>query len=474
MGRYKIIKTGENISRMNNCPIYAEKYHILLDTNTNTNVLQIKFKNTDVKNIKSIFLSIDCYDDSKDFLYTLDNIAYVGLNVTTSQTFGDRQAITTDKNIIGNISIKVIKVVFTDESVWRNENNTYLEEIPAPESSVRHFDNLYNQYIRECKKSNIKLFSYAYTSHNDYWQCSCGKPNDKDRKTCFNCNVEKDTLEKITNLEYLTEENNKFEELEKERIIAEENDIKEENLTVEKQELQKPTEEENNYIATSDKNVIYSFINDKVLYYVATVLFAIYFSSNIYELFKYHNFYFNFYNILYNIDTLFFGVLILYLFIAPTKFNNRFINKLLPISLCILSIDNLVLFFNSLVIDLSEGWSLRFDVLGYGQLILGFSFLAIDYFTKSKKPLIFYFIPLITSSLEILIYITYLDISTLISLCTAFAFIIIYYFKIVDTLHAKKETINTIQAPERVFCTQCGKENDINSTYCTSCGHKLK
>ena len=85
MGRYKIIKTGENILRMNACPIYAEKYHILLDTKTNTNVLQIKFKNTNSKNIKSIFLNIDCFDDSKDFLCTLDDVAYVGLNIKKRQ-----------------------------------------------------------------------------------------------------------------------------------------------------------------------------------------------------------------------------------------------------------------------------------------------------------------------------------------------------------------------------------------------------
>lgn len=242
MGRYKIIKTGENILRMNACPIYAEKYHILLDTKTNTNVLQIKFKNTNSKNIKSIFLNIDCFDDSKDFLCTLDDVAYVGLNIKKRQTFGDKQAINTNKNIIGNIKIKVLKVVFTDESVWRNESDKYLEEIPKPTDAKQHFGVFYNQYVRECRKSHIN-YNYAYTDYDNFWQCSCGQPNDKDSEICFNCNKEKEVLEKVSNINYLEDEDIKFQEAEKQRLIAEQQQEKQ-RLIAEEQE-KKIAEEEN-------------------------------------------------------------------------------------------------------------------------------------------------------------------------------------------------------------------------------------
>ncbi len=245
MDRYKIIKTGENILRMNTCPIYSEKYHILLDTKTNTNVLQIKFKNIDSKNIKSIFLDIDCYDDSKDFLCTLNNVAYVGLDIKKRQTFGDKQAINTNKNIVGNISIKVLKVVFTDESVWRNESCKYLEEMPTPVDAKKYFGELYNQYVRECEKLHIN-FRYVYTVYNDFWQCSCGKPNDKDREVCFNCDREKEVLEKVSNIYYLKEENIKFEELKKQKLIAEQEKEKQRLVAEEQERAKKKLVEEKN------------------------------------------------------------------------------------------------------------------------------------------------------------------------------------------------------------------------------------
>lgn len=286
MDRYKIIKTGENILRMNTCPIYSEKYHILLDTKTNTNVLQIKFKNIDSKNIKSIFLDIDCYDDSKDFLCTLNNVAYVGLDIKKRQTFGDKQAINTNKNIVGNISIKVLKVVFTDESVWRNESCKYLEEMPTPVDAKKYFGELYNQYVRECEKLHIN-FRYVYTVYNDFWQCSCGKPNDKDREVCFNCDREKEVIEKVSNIYYLKEENIKFEELKKQKLIAEQEKEKQRLFAEEQERAKKKLVEEKN----KKQKLIKRKQRNKNILKIGCILFAFlgvcFGSSFIYKTFQY-------------------------------------------------------------------------------------------------------------------------------------------------------------------------------------------
>ncbi len=245
MGKYTIIKKFEGILRNGSCPVQVENYNILLNNDTGKNIIQIQLRNTGNKVIKSVFLDIDCYDDTKDYLTTLKENAYVGLNAVKGDVFGGKRAISADTNVIGNIAVKITKIAFTDDSVWKNENDAYLEEMPKPANSFEHFGELYDQYKRECDKEKLN-YTYAFTEYEEYWQCVCGQPNNNENETCFNCGASREVLEKISDRAFLEEEKEKYEEAEKQRLEAERQEKIEEEERLEKERQEKLKIQERN------------------------------------------------------------------------------------------------------------------------------------------------------------------------------------------------------------------------------------
>ncbi|MCD7828319.1 MAG: hypothetical protein LUG85_07280 [Clostridiales bacterium] len=228
--KFKIVLKNENALGLNDCPVQVEKYNILFNNSTEKNVIQLKLRNRAEKHIKSVYMEIDCFDDTKDKLGTLNDIVYLDANAAQGEAFGSRQAINTDFSVISNINIKITKVAFCDETVWRNDNGAYLIEFPQPTEAGGYFGALYSQYKREAEKINA-CSSYAYDEKENFWQCSCGQNNDLNNKSCFVCNTERSKLQTISDLQYLSEENKKYliaQEQERQRLEAQRKKLEEE------------------------------------------------------------------------------------------------------------------------------------------------------------------------------------------------------------------------------------------------------
>ncbi|MCD7778302.1 MAG: hypothetical protein LUH47_07350 [Clostridiales bacterium] len=222
MEKFKIIFNNERVLGLKDCPVQVEKYNILFNNSTERNVIQLKLRNRAEKTVKSVYLEIDCFDDTKDNLGTLKDIVYLNVNAAQGKTFGDRQAVNTDFAIVSGINIKITKVAFDDETIWRNEAETYLCKFPQPTNGSAYFGELYEQYKRETKKINADV-AYAYGEKEDFWQCSCGQINDYENMSCFACNTDRNKLKAISDLQYLSEENQKClvaEEQERQRLEA--------------------------------------------------------------------------------------------------------------------------------------------------------------------------------------------------------------------------------------------------------------
>ncbi len=223
MEKFKVIFNSERVLGLKNCPVQVEKYNILFNNSTERNVIQLKLRNRAEKTVKSVYLEIDCFDDTKDNLGTLKDIVYLNVNAAQGKTFGDRQAVNTDFSIVSSINIKITKVAFDDETIWRNEAEAYLHEFPQPANGSAYFGELYGQYKREAEKINADV-AYAYSEKEDFWQCSCGQNNDYENMFCFACHTDRNKLKAISDLQYLSEENQKYliaEEQERQRLEAE-------------------------------------------------------------------------------------------------------------------------------------------------------------------------------------------------------------------------------------------------------------
>lgn len=215
--RYKIIKLTEHKEWLEGSPIKIEKSQLLLDSQNNKIILQLKLFNLNEKVIKAVFLDIDCFDAANDFLTSLNDIVIQGLEAKPHSSFADRQPITLENSNTANVRITIAKVVFVDDNVWRNEEKNTGVVLPE-QKIIDQNDPLYGQIIRECSEKNI-MPVFWFESEDVYWRCTCGQPNKVNLLRCGYCQTEKEWLRQHFDKQYLKEANARFLESEAIRII---------------------------------------------------------------------------------------------------------------------------------------------------------------------------------------------------------------------------------------------------------------
>lgn len=207
MDRYRIIKTDVQKEWLSDCPVKADKYNILLDNQTGNNVLQIKYTVLFDKHVKSIWVDIFCYDDAMDPLLTLNDVVYANVNTRAKMSFGNNQPVSVNSNAVGNIKVAIKKVVFTDETVWRNDESKIGIILPEQVLAKDVYGELFNQFYIEAKKANVPC-EKEFVKADTYWQCTCGQANTANAENCCMCGANFETLAKISDKNYLSEQNN--------------------------------------------------------------------------------------------------------------------------------------------------------------------------------------------------------------------------------------------------------------------------
>ena len=252
--RYKHLSDIVQETFILGCPVAIEKGALLSDTVNNTTILRLRLKNASKKSIKFLSISAFMYDDANDSLIKskFQEFAYLDLAVKPQDSFGDNQAnILLDPN---TRKVKIIfnKVVFTNEEVWRNDAQEIGVNFPEQELIEKIGSDLLSQCKREFESSGMSGVSFQNIKfipilQDEYWQCSCGFPNNNEDKSCLYCGMNKEWIFKNTDIIGLTQKlkeyNKKQEELsEKQRIekarLAEENKVQEE-IQKEKARLRK-------------------------------------------------------------------------------------------------------------------------------------------------------------------------------------------------------------------------------------------
>lgn len=207
MDRYTVLKTGTQKEWLAGCPVRVDKYNILLDNQTNKNVLQIKYIVLFNKAVKSMWASIVCYDDAGDSLLTINDVVYANVKASAKTSFGNNQPIEVNSNLVGSIKIAVQKIVFTDETVWRNDENKIGIILPEQASVKAVYGELFNQFYIEAKKANVPC-QKGFVKADTYWQCTCGQANTANAENCCMCGTKFETLAKISDKNYLSKQNN--------------------------------------------------------------------------------------------------------------------------------------------------------------------------------------------------------------------------------------------------------------------------
>lgn len=209
--RYKILKTKIHKEWLADSPVKVEKSQLVYDLKKNQIILQVKFFNLSDKNIRSVFINVNCFDEAMNLISNLTDVAYLGIDEKPKSVFGDRQPVILNSLKVDNVEVIISKVVFTDNTVWKNENNKIGILLPE-QKMINKNDVLYEQIKREFKGKITPI--YWFESSIDYWSCTCGQANNKDAIICGYCGAKKEWLENHLDKDYLLSEDNKFKQAE--------------------------------------------------------------------------------------------------------------------------------------------------------------------------------------------------------------------------------------------------------------------
>lgn len=209
-------------------PVEIEKGALLLEANSKTVILQLRLIILDSLNkISSISLNICGYTDNGE---PIENFAphiytYMDVHLEKHKSFGDKTPIILDPRI-RNVEVKIEKIVFLNGKVWQASEGYFTTPLQEPVSSIGK--NLLPQFERETSKlpkSAKQHFHYIPRQFDNYWQCTCGRPNKNSIEVCKRCGLFKKNTFRTTSEDYLQSKLQKF--IENARL-EEENRLKKE------------------------------------------------------------------------------------------------------------------------------------------------------------------------------------------------------------------------------------------------------
>lgn len=167
---------------------------------------QVKFQNIFPKKIKGMVVSIRCFSQENFELEGIDPFEFMNLSVPPHASFGTNNTIIFPDQETVFYSIKILKVLFSDDTEFINNDPSDLMMIPKPEDisenkDYKKYKEVLNNY---CTNSGIdsKLLKYKLQRSNDIWQCACGTINPSRDIKCFYCGVNLGDMLLLSNQEY--------------------------------------------------------------------------------------------------------------------------------------------------------------------------------------------------------------------------------------------------------------------------------
>jgi len=234
MEQYKIINRENYNYWISGSPIGILCSQIVENNFTKQRVLQIKFKNLTKYVIKSIYLTIHCYDDSLEKLDDLKETYLLDVNYMGLCEFGDKHPFVLDDRRTYKVEIIVNKVTYNGDLVWINDNNLSLEMNFG--NLIDYDSDLFEQLKIEFNQYQAQLKCIP-ADFDNYWQCTCGQYNELDKDYCGKCGVAKDFLFSKFNKQYL-EENLKIRQ-KQERLMQEKINFEKKELEVKENKMKK-------------------------------------------------------------------------------------------------------------------------------------------------------------------------------------------------------------------------------------------
>ena len=200
-------------------PVYIRK--IIIRRGDFGDGISFDIINQSKKTIRSLYLQVTVLDDTRDVVASLQCV-YQGENVEPGKAFSKETMFRTGSDLAYQAEVICEKVSFTDDSVWRAEEESEAFKINIPVKingkEFPRFGYLVGAYYKLLEKHGFdkeeikSLFKSGMRpeilpeehKNEGYWLCTCGIPV-KTGHACPVCRCQLEEIQKIFSQQYLIE-----------------------------------------------------------------------------------------------------------------------------------------------------------------------------------------------------------------------------------------------------------------------------
>jgi TolA-binding protein len=227
-------------------PIEIESGKLLLEKSTGeiTLLLKLNVLIERQSDISSVTINVSCLDDAGEKIPKINPYKFVFRDIflIDKKSFGEKTPIALD-NRVRRVQVNIERVVFIDSKIWHSIGEN-IKQPKLEEVNSLSLD-LLGQLERDKNLlSNEEISNIVYLPRqlNNFWVCTCGRPNDNSAEECCRCGFTRDKLFKIINEKSLFANLEIFNELQ--MINAEKARLEQELVEKDKQEKIQRDEED--------------------------------------------------------------------------------------------------------------------------------------------------------------------------------------------------------------------------------------
>ena len=180
--------------------------NITIEDNNGTDALVLNMSNISGKTLRSVYLNVSVYDDVGDLINT-GSFAIQGLSAETGTAVVQDKPFNLNTNFAYKVQISCEKAAFTDDSVWRKEENPTIHTVPertmlTPESFAQY------KYLRKLAQQRSTHTApqdlYFPVLEDTHRLCICGNPAARGC-VCSACGLTEEALLEIMDYDVLVQ-----------------------------------------------------------------------------------------------------------------------------------------------------------------------------------------------------------------------------------------------------------------------------
>jgi TolA-binding protein len=202
-------------------PVEIEKGALLLDTHSKAVLLQLRLNILGNFDISSIKLQIDCYDEAGEYISDVKSLedTYRNIQQKGVKSFGDKAPLIIDPRA-RKVKVAISEVTHLNGTSWFPSNELISPQQKAISSLESELLKQLNRVIVTLSEKEKKQIAYIPQQFNEFWTCTCGRPNRN--KTIICCRCGKDVNWVFSNLSLPELQRNLEDYRVKEQLIEEE------------------------------------------------------------------------------------------------------------------------------------------------------------------------------------------------------------------------------------------------------------